>query len=113
MHRVYKDLVLQAKDADTIAAGRRLGHPVRALKTALPLDMVQAEYNPNISNETLMKMGANSLRKAAIDGDIQGGSFMMGQVAGMVSKEQPAAEMIREIFDEMQDVLKHAQDLIG
>jgi len=112
IHRVYKNYIIQAKDTDTVTAGRRLGHPVRALNTALPLDMLQAEYNPKVSNETLEKMGSNSLRKAVMDGDIQGGSFLAGQVAGMVKKEQPAAEIIQEIFDEMQTVLQNAQRLM-
>lgn len=40
---------------------------------------------------------AGALRRAVIDGDVEGGSVMAGQSVGMVNKEQPAAEIIDEL----------------
>ena len=108
IHQVYKDKILKAKDIDTLTTGKRLGHPVRALKTPFSRNLFQAEYNADISNEELEEMGAGSLRRAAVDGDTQKGAFMAGQVAAMVTKEQPAAEIIRDIFDGMALCLKGA-----
>ena len=108
IHQVYKDKVLKAKDIDTITTGKRLGHPVRTLKTPFSRGLLQAEYNADISNEELEEMGAGSLKRAAVDGDAQEGAFMAGQVAAMVTKEQPAAEIIRDIFDGMELCLKGA-----
>lgn len=51
-------------------------------------------------------MGA--LRKAAVEGDTRNGCFLAGQISGMVSKEQPAAEMIAEMFAQAEDILKGA-----
>ena len=48
------------------------------------------------------------MRKAAREGDEQNGSFMCGQIAGLVKKEQPAAEIIREMFTEAEALLKGA-----
>jgi len=108
IHQVYKDKILKAKDIDTITTGKRLGHPVRALKTPFTRSMLKAEYNAEISNEELEEMGSGSLRRAAVDGDAQEGAFMAGQVAAMVTKEQSAADIIRDIFDEMETSLKGA-----
>jgi len=108
VHQTYKDKILKAKDIDTITTGKRLGHPVRALKTPFSRGLYQAEYNSDISNEQLEEMGSGSLRRAAVDGDGQEGAFMAGQVAAMVTKEQPAAEIIRDIFDGMETCLKGA-----
>lgn len=41
---------------------------------------------------------AGALRKAVIDGDIERGSLMAGQSVGMVTKEQPVAEIIAELI---------------
>ncbi|MCL2564174.1 MAG: nitronate monooxygenase [Oscillospiraceae bacterium] len=108
IHQAYKDKVLKAKDIDTLTTGKRLGHPVRALKTPFSRNLLQAEYNADISNEQLEEMGAGSLRRAAVDGDLQEGAFMAGQVAAMVTKEQAAADIIRDIFDGMETCLKGA-----
>ena len=108
VHQNYKNKILKAKDIDTIATGKRLGHPVRCLKNPFPRDLLKQEYNPNISDEELEKMGAGALRKAAKEGDEKNGSFMAGQCAAMVHKEQPAKEMIEEMFAEAEQILRGA-----
>ena len=108
VHQNYKNKILKAKDIDTIATGKRLGHPVRCLKNPFTRDLFKQEYNPNISNEELEKMGAGALRKAAKEGDEKNGSFMAGQCAAMVHKEQPAKEMIEEMFAEAEQILRGA-----
>ena len=108
VHQNYKNKILKAKDIDTIATGKRLGHPVRCLKNPYTRDLFKQEYNPNISDEELEKMGAGALRKAAKEGDEKNGSFMAGQCAAMVHKEQPAKEMIEEMFAEAEQILRGA-----
>ena len=108
VHQNYENKILKAKDIDTIATGKRLGHPVRCLKNPFTRDLFKQEYNPNISDEELEKMGAGALRKAAKEGDEKNGSFMAGQCAAMVHKEQPAKEMIEEMFAEAEQILRGA-----
>lgn len=105
VHPVYKQKILKAKDIDTMTTGKRLGHPVRALKTPFAKEFLKMEYNSQVSDEELEAFGAGSLRAAAVLGDEKKGSFMSGQIAALVKKEQPAAEIIREIFDETEQVL--------
>ena len=108
VHQNYKNKILTAKDIGTIATGRRLRHPVRCLQNPFTRDLFKQEYNPNISDEELEKMGAGALRKAAKEGDEKNGSFMAGQCAAMVHKEQPAKEMIEEMFAEAEQILRGA-----
>jgi enoyl-[acyl-carrier protein] reductase II len=107
VHPNYKEKVLKANDLATITTGKRLGHPVRSLKTPFSRAMFQAEYS-DIPDEELDAMAMGSLALAARDGDLQKGSFLAGQVAGMVSKEQPAADIIREVCEEAEPLLKGA-----
>ena len=102
---VYKEKILKAKDIDTISTGRRLGHPVRALKTPFTRELAHMEYDSNISDEELEQFGVGALRKAAREGDAQHGSFLAGQVAAMVHKEQTAKEIITELFEQGEQVL--------
>lgn len=106
IHRTYKEKVLKAKDIDTTTTGKRLGHPVRVLKTPFAKEFSKMEYDSSVSNEELEAFGAGSLRAAAVLGDEKKGSFMCGQIAALVNKEQPVAEIIREIFAEAEEVLR-------
>lgn len=108
VHQNYKNKILKAKDIDTIATGKRLGHPVRCLKNQFTRELFKQEYNSNISDEELEKMGAGTLRKAAKEGDEKNGSFMAGQCAAMVHKEQTAQEMIEEMFAQAEEILNQA-----
>ena len=69
VHQNYKDKVLKAKDIDTIATGRRLGHPVRSLKTRFSREYMKKEYDPSVTSEELEALGVGALRKAAVDGN--------------------------------------------
>ncbi len=108
VHRIYKDRVLSARDIDTMTTGKRLGHPVRALRNPFTVEFMRREYDSSISNEELEAYGAGALRKAAREGDEKNGCFMAGQAAALVKKEQPAAEIIRELCGEAEMILNGA-----
>lgn len=107
IHPVYKDKILKANDISTIVTGKRLGHPVRSLKTPFAREYFKAEYS-TMPDDELEALGAGKLRLAVQEGDKQQGCFLAGQIAGMVKKEQPAAEIIKEVIEEAEIVLKGA-----
>lgn len=107
VHENYKKKVLKANDIATMTTGKRLGHPVRSIKNAYSKEYFKAEYS-DMSDEELEKLGSGALYRAAILGDEKTGCFLAGQIAGMVNREQPAAEIISEIFTEADEVLRGA-----
>ncbi len=108
IHPVYKEKVVKANDLCTMVTGKRLGHPVRCLRTAFSRNYSKAEYNSNVSDEELENMGVGALRLAVQEGDKEKGSFLCGQAAALVSKVQPAAEIIRELIEGAEPILKGA-----
>jgi enoyl-[acyl-carrier protein] reductase II len=108
IHPNYKAKILHAKDIDTIATGKRLGHPVRSLKTPFSRAFFAKEYDSSVSNEELEAFGVGSLRAAAVDGDAERGCFLSGQIAGMVKREQTAREIVEELCAEAETLLKGA-----
>ncbi len=105
----YKNKILKARDIDTVVTGKRLGHPVRSIRNSFTREYTKAEYDSsNVSDEELENMGLGRLRKAAREGDVSQGSVLAGQVAGMVKKEQPAREIIEEMFSQAEEVLNGA-----
>ncbi|XOQ43284.1 MAG: Enoyl-[acyl-carrier-protein] reductase FabK [Clostridium sp.] len=106
VHQNYKKRILKAKDISTVTTGKRLGHPVRCLKNAFSREFLAKEYDPAVSNEELEQMGVGALRLAAREGDEKKGCFMAGQAAALVKKEQSAQEIISEIFEEAEQILR-------
>ena len=104
VHENYKNLVLKAKDIDSVVTSRSTGHPVRTLRNAMTREYLKLEKEGK-SFEELEKLTLGSLRKAVFDGDVANGSFMAGQIAGLVSKEQTVAEMIEEMMNETEEVI--------
>ena len=103
----YKDRVLKAKDISTVATGRKFGHPVRCLKTPFSNEYARLEKE-GASERELNELGTGALRKAAKEGDYEHGSFLCGQIAGMVTKREPAAAIVDDLMDGAEHVLKEA-----
>ncbi len=97
IHDNYKQLVTKARDIDTVVTGRTGGHPVRTLKNKLARRLLELEKQ-GASFSEIEEITVGSLRRAVQDGDLDEGSFMAGQSAGMIDRIQPAADIIREIF---------------
>lgn len=104
IHPVYKEKILNATDLCTMVTGKRLGHPVRSLRTPFARKYSKAEYG-GMPDEELESLAAGALRLAVQEGDNENGCFLAGQIAAMVKKEQPAAEILREVMEEAEPIL--------
>ena len=107
IHPVYKEKILKATDLCTMVTGKRLGHPVRSLRTQFSRDYAKAEYS-SMPDDELEALATGALRLAVKEGNNEKGCFLAGQVAAMVKKEQPAAEIIKEVMDEAEPILMRA-----
>ena len=96
IHENYKKAVIKASATDTIVTGRSTGAPVRVLKNRMAREYVRMEKD-HLPLEELEKLTLGSLRRAVFDGDVDTGSFMAGQVAGMVHEIRP----LRQIFEDL------------
>ncbi len=99
IHQNYKDKVIKAKDTDTVVTGRQTGAPVRVLKNKMAKEYLNLTKYGNASLEELEKLTLGSLRKAVLDGDVDNGSFMAGQSAGLVKELRTVEEILRDIFE--------------
>jgi enoyl-[acyl-carrier protein] reductase II len=98
-HANFKKKIIDANDRSTVITGRSLGHPVRCIKnkfTQVFADMEDAHALP----DELDKFGGGKLRAAVVDGDMEYGSVMSGQIAGMIDRVLPAREIIEEVVNE-------------
>ncbi|MGN0622926.1 MAG: enoyl-[acyl-carrier-protein] reductase FabK [Oscillospiraceae bacterium] len=105
IHPTYKELVIGAKDTDSIVTGRSTGHPCRNVKTKFSKKLASGEMNGTITPEEFENITLGSLRKAVQDGNLDEGSFLCGAIAGMVNKIEPAKDMIEEMFAQAEKLL--------
>ena len=111
IHPTYKEKILKATDLCTMVTGKRLGHPVRSLRTQFAREYSKAEYS-GMPDEELEALATGALRLAVQEGDNEKGCFLSGQIAAMVKKEQPAAEIVKEVMEEAEPILLRAKEWV-
>ena len=107
IHPTYKEKIIKANDLCTMVTGKRLGHPVRSLRTQFARDYFKAEYSA-MPDDELEALATGALRLAVQEGDNEKGCFLSGQIAAMVKNVQPAAEIVKEVMDEAEPILMGA-----
>lgn len=107
VHQNYKNMVLKASDISTVVTGRRFGgNTCRGIKNQFTREFVKTEYAPETTADDVAMLGAGSLRRAAVEGDVKTGSVLAGQIAGMVNEEMTAKEIVEGVCAECEDYLK-------
>ena len=112
VHPVYKERLVKASDIGTMVTGKSLGDAVRSLKTPFTKQFARMEADPNVSADEIRAFGTGSLRKAVFDGDLSGGSFLAGEVAGLIRRTEPAAAIVDDIIGGAEKLLAQANNLI-
>lgn len=98
IHENYKKVILEAKDTDTVVTGRNTGAPVRVIKNKMAVEYLRiAQLGLPLAEMEKLTLG--SLRKAVFDGDIDNGSFMAGQISGLIKEVKTVKEVLSDLFD--------------
>ncbi|MGL4948989.1 MAG: nitronate monooxygenase [Anaeroplasmataceae bacterium] len=109
IHDNYKQAVISAKDSSTTVTGRSVGVPVRILKNSMTKQYLELE-SKNATKEEMEHLTLGALRKAVLDGDVDNGSVMMGQVAGLVIEKKPVEKILKDLVS---DALKEKEELLN
>lgn len=106
VHPTYKQLVVEAKDTDSIVTGRYTGHPCRNVKTKFSKKLANGERDGSLTPDEFEELTLGSLRKAVQDGNLEEGSFLCGAIAGMINDVKPCKEIVKEIMEQAEKLLK-------
>lgn len=110
IHENYKRKIIEAGDTDTVVTGRTTGAPVRVLKNKMAriyLDMAAK----GATFEELERLTIGSLKRAVFEGDVDNGSLMAGQIAGLVKDIRPVKKIIEDLFDDIENFKNSLQIL--
>ncbi len=113
VHEVYKERLIAASDVSTMVTGKSLGDAVRGLKTPFTKKFARLEADPSVSADQVRAFGTGSMRKAVFDGDLSGGSFLAGEVAGMIRGRETAAQIVDDIIGGAERLLAAAPSLLA
>ena len=104
VHQNYKDMIVSAGDLATVVTGRSTGLPVRSLKNPLSRKLAEIEKQ-GVTAEELETLTIGSLKKAAKDGDEENGSFMAGQIAGLIESVRPCRDIIIDMVRGAKEII--------
>ena len=104
----YKNMILEAVDTSTTLTGEKFGAPVRGIKNELTKKYHELEERSSTLME-LEELTLGSLRRAVYDGDVENGSVMAGQIAGLVNEICPVKNIIEDVIKEAREVLKRTE----
>ena len=104
----YKNMILEAVDTSTTLTGGKFGAPVRSIKNELTKRYHELEEQSSTLME-LEEVTLGSLRRAVYDGDVENGSVMAGQIAGLVNEILPVKNIIEGVIKEARKVLKKTE----
>ena len=104
----YKNMILEAVDTSTTLTGEKFGAPVRGIKNELTKRYHELEERSATLME-LEELTLGSLRRAVYDGDVENGSVMAGQIAGLVKEIRPVKNIIEDVIKEAREVLKRTE----
>jgi enoyl-[acyl-carrier protein] reductase II len=110
-HDRYKQMIVKAHDRATIVTGGSFSHPVRSIRGAFVRRLEELERE-GISEEEFVAFGAGTLRSAMVDGDVERGSFVAGQSAGLVYDVVPVKELIERIIAEAEEIIHRSSALV-
>ena len=106
IHQTFKELVVKAKDTDSVVTGRYTGHPCRNIKTKFSKMLANGEKDGSLTPEQFEEVTLGSLRKAVQDGNLEEGSFLCGAIAGMINDIKPCKDIIEEMMSQAEKLLK-------
>ena len=104
-HAKFKEQVIKAQDRSTVVTGQSTGHPVRCLENRLTRQF-EAMEKSGAAKAELEEFGRGRLYLGVIQGNIEEGSLMAGQIAGLITDIKPVKQIIEDIMAEAQRTLQ-------
>lgn len=108
IHENFKKLIIKSGIRDTVVTGASLGHSARVIKTKFAKKVKELEVSSPEEAENIL---VGSLKKAVLNGNLDEGSFMAGQTAGLIDEIKTVKEIIEEIIKEFNEVIKNLEEI--
>jgi NADH:quinone reductase (non-electrogenic) len=110
-HPKYKELLLGAKETDTVIMERTIGRPARVLKTGGAQRVLDAEAQGADLQALLPLISGKVNAKAAVEGDMDEGFVYAGQGIGLIDDVPTVADLFHRMLASYQEIAGRLQGL--
>jgi len=111
-HPDFKKMIVEASDRSTVLSGQSTGYPLRCLENKFARDFMDKEGS-GMPIEELFQLGVGKMRAGMIEGDIEEGTLLAGQISGLIKEIKPARAIIEGIVAEAETILNQLRDSTG
>lgn len=111
-HDAFKDAVTRSQEGETKLTLKQLT-PVRMLKNSFFRKVEEAENRGASTEELRLLLGSRRAKAGIFEGDLEEGELEIGQVSAAIRRVQPAAEILKEVWEEYLAVKKRICDGIS
>ena len=110
VHPNVKKAVIEAGDMSTVITGYSTDEPCRQIRNKLAEELIAIEANnvKTVAAEQLRPVAESSLKKAMMEGDMDYGAVMAGQIAALIKEERPAGQIIDDALAQAKEILSKA-----
>jgi enoyl-[acyl-carrier protein] reductase II len=109
-HTAYKEKILKARDRSTVVTGQTTGYSLRCLQNRLTRQFAELEKT-GASKEELDLLGRGKVYQGLIEGKLEEGSLLSGQIAGLIEEIKPVKTIIENTIVEAETVLAQLNNL--
>ena len=109
-HSEYKEKILKARDRSTVVTGQTTGYSLRGLQNRLTRQFAELEKT-GASKEELDLFGRGRVYQGLIEGKLEEGSLISGQIAGLIKEIKPVKTIIEETVAEAEAILAQLNGL--
>jgi len=111
-HPAYKQAIVDANDRSTVISGQSTGYPIRALENKLIHEFWEKEKS-GVSIEEIMEFGVGRVRLGIIEGDLENGTLLAGQIAGMIKEIKSVKAIIDDMMAEAEAIIARLKKSVG
>jgi len=111
-HPAYKQAIVDANDRSTVISGQSTGYPIRALENKLIHEFWEKEKS-GISIEEIIEFGVGRVRLGIIEGDLENGTLLAGQIAGMIKEIKSVKAIIDDMMAEAEAIIARLKKSVG
>jgi enoyl-[acyl-carrier protein] reductase II len=108
-HPRYKEKILKARDRSTVVAGQSVGNAVRCLENKLTRQFLALE-KAGATKEELDLFGRGRVYLGLIEGNVDEGSLLSGQIAGLIREVKPVRVIIEEMIAEAEGLIDNLRN---
>jgi enoyl-[acyl-carrier protein] reductase II len=109
-HIHFKNAITESKEGATELGLKSLA-PVRLLKNKFAVEILALEKQGANKEALAERLGKGRAKMGMFEGDMENGELEIGQVTAMIDTIQPAAEIVKEIWNDFQAGVEHLKSL--